>query len=173
MMQKFFARDIARFIVAIVLQVIVFQYIFKGTALSPYVFVFFYPIAILLLPIRTPPIVVILLSFGLGVFIDLYYGTIGIHTSALVFVGFIRQYLLRLMEPRKKYEIKDIPNIANFGVRWFLIYTSILLLANCFFYYAVDAFTLVYLLDILVKTVLSTVISTLFIFIYVILYRNA
>ena len=171
-MNKDLRKNIIRFLIAIILQFIVFQNIFTGSSISQYIYVFFYPIAILLLPIRTLPINIILLSFSLGIVIDLYEGSVGIHTSALVFMGFARTYVLRLIEPRKKYVLTDTPVSSTFGISWFILYCSILLGLHCFFYYSVDAFTFVFFLNILLKTILSVIASLLFIFIYQLIFNK-
>ncbi len=167
-----FLKQTRIFIVAFILQVVLFQNIFVGTVIAPYVFVFFYPIAILSLPIRIHPIIVILVSFFFGILIDLYYGTIGIHTGALVWSGFIRLYLLRVFEPRKAYKVKDQPTISAFGGVWFLQYSAVFLFLHCLFFYGIEAFTLVFIIDILIKTILSTIVSVFFIFVFNLIFQK-
>src|SRR4249920_2342327 len=61
---------------------------------------FLYPIIILLLPFRMTKHYVILLGFVIGLVIDIFYDTVGVHAFALTGMAYARGVLLSWLEPR-------------------------------------------------------------------------
>lgn len=129
----------------------------------PYFNVLIYPLFIILLPLKTPRALQILLGFVLGISIDIFYNSLGIHASAAVFLAFIRPFVLKYLEPRGGYNVNYSPTKRRMGLPWFLRYASILLFAHIFYYFFVEAFTPVYMVDILLKTFFSFIVSMIII----------
>ena len=65
----------------------------------------------------------LLLGFVLGVFVDAFYDTGGIHALASVFLIFIREKWLNLITPQGGYEINAMPTINMGGIVWFSGYS--------------------------------------------------
>jgi hypothetical protein len=101
-----------------------------------------------------------------GLTVDFLYDTLGVHASAAVFTGFIRASILKMLEPRGGYNMTYSPTVRMMGVGWFAQYTAVLMFAHIFFYYSVEAFTFVYIANILVKTIVSFIASMAFIMIF-------
>ncbi|MBI1227474.1 MAG: hypothetical protein GC192_19740 [Bacteroidetes bacterium] len=160
-----------RFVGLLLLQGLVFKNIGVGWESFPYLHIIVFPLFILLLPLRTPKTLVILLAFLLGISVDFLYDTLGVHASAAVFTGFIRSLVLKMLEPRGAYNMSYSPTIARMGLGWFVQYVSILMFAHIFFYYSVEAFTFVYIADILLKTIVSFLASMVFIMIFQLLFN--
>ncbi len=150
-----------RFVLLWLLQVFVLKQIELGWGGEAYVFVILYPLFIMLLPVNAPRSLVILLSFVLGLSIDLLYETLGVHAAAATFTAFIRPLVLRLMSPRDGYNPKAVPTKDYLGSAWFLRYAGIMLFLHLFFYFSVQAFTFAYIVDILLRTFFSWVVSLL------------
>ena len=158
-----------RFVVLAALQVLVISRIGVGEDWGRYLQVLLYPLVILLLPINLPTVVVLIISFALGMCIDVPLGTLGIHTSALVLTGFARSLVLAILEPREGYQVDQSPTKAEFGFRWFISYSAILMGVHCFTYFAVETFTFVYIGEILLRAVGSFSVSMILILLYVII----
>lgn len=156
-----------RFLFLVFIQVLVFKQMTIGWSGFNYVHVIVYPLFILLLPIRTPDPVVILLGFLIGITVDLFYYSYGVHASATVFMAFIRPFVLQLLTPRGGYNINHSPNIEKFGIGWFLIYAGVLLFLHLLFYFIVSVFTHVYWEDIVLRTLFSFIVSFIVILLYV------
>ena len=62
-----------------------------------------YPVVIIFLPVELRRSFVVLTAFLLGLCIDSFYDSPGVHTAALVLTGFFRGTILRLFEPRQGY----------------------------------------------------------------------
>jgi rod shape-determining protein MreD len=127
------------FILLILLQVLVFDNIEFDGYINPYIYVMF----ILLLPVEIPSWLLLLISFGTGAVMDIFCGSPGMHTSATVLAGFVRPYALRITSPRDGYEPGVDPSMLIYGLRWFLIYTSFVILVHhtALFYLEVFRFT--------------------------------
>ncbi len=94
-------RNIIRFVLLVLFQVLVFNNIQLGGYLNPYIYVLF----LLLMPFETPRWLLLVAAFTLGISIDVFSNTLGIHTSATVFMAFIRPFVLDFIAPRDGYEI--------------------------------------------------------------------
>ncbi len=166
------SRNTIRIIILILIQVLVLKSMETDNGVLKYVNIIIFPLGILLLPIRTSPTVVLLAAFFSGFFVDIFYDSLGVHASATVFMAFLRPYVLNFLEPREGYNVDYSPSRSHFGLIWFLQYTGILLAAYLFFYFSIEAFTFVFILNILVKTILSFIISMLFVLFYVLIFDN-
>jgi rod shape-determining protein MreD len=120
---------------------------------------------IILLPVEIPSWLLLLLSFGTGIIIDLFSGSPGMHSSATVFAGFVRPYILRIVSPRDGYETRSEPSMLNYGFRWFLIYSLLIVLVHhiTLFYLEVFRFTDFF------RTMLRVILSSLFTVIFIVL----
>ena len=163
--------NIFRFLGLILLQGLVLKNIGEGWEEFPCLFVIIYPLAIMLLPLRTPRVLTIVLAFIAGLMVDAFYSSPGIHASAAVFMAFCRPFVLKALEPRNGYNVNYSPTAARWGFTWFLKYTAIMLAIYLFFYFSVEAFTFVFLGSILLKTLVSLITSMIFILIYQVIFN--
>ncbi len=163
-------RNIWRFILLLLLQVLILKRISLGGPSFNYVQIFIYPLFLFLLPISLGRGWLLLLGLLLGLSIDVFYDTPGLHGSAAVFTAFIRPFVLHAMEPRGGYKVQAIPTLAEFGSNWFYRYAGILLAAHSFLYFMVEAFQVSEILFVLLKTFLAFVASMLLIVIYMLIF---
>ena len=159
-----------RFVVFAALQVLVLSRIGAGEEWARYVQPLLYPVVVLLLPVGLPTVVVLAVAFALGLAIDVFVGAIGIHAAALVITGFARSAALALLEPREGYNIGQVPTRRQFGMQWFASYAAILLGVHVFSYFAVEAFTFVYIGEILMRAVGSFCVSMILVLLYVLVF---
>jgi rod shape-determining protein MreD len=147
------------FIILILLQVLLFNNIQFSGYVNPYVYLMF----ILLLPVEIPSWIMLLLSFGTGFIIDLFSGSPGMHASATLLAGFVRPYILAIISPRDGYEGRSEPSMLNFGFRWFLTYTVLIVIVHhtALFYLEVFRFTDFF------RTLLRVMLSSLFTVIFI------
>lgn len=147
------------FILLILLQVLLFNNIQFSGYVNPYVYILF----ILLLPMEIPSWLLLVSAFLMGIMIDFFSGSPGVHTSATVLIGFVRPYVLRLVSPRDGYESGSDPSMFNYGFRWFASYTLLIVLIHhtTLFYFEVFRFTDFF--RTLLRVILSTIFSMTFI----------
>ncbi len=135
-MIKVLPRNIARFIILITAQIIIFDNIQFSGFINPYIYVLF----ILLLPFETPKWALLFSAFLLGLTVDLFSETLGMHTAACVFMAFLRPYVLNIISPREGYESGTFPRVAYYGITWFAKYAFILILAHHLLLFYIEIF---------------------------------
>jgi hypothetical protein len=101
------------------------------------------------------------LAFLLGIIIDIFSNTYGLHASSLVMMAYFRPILFKFYGPREGYDPLKEPNVFDMGNRWFTLVFGILLLIHNFWFFLVESFQLNQFLFILQKTIFSTVPSFL------------
>lgn len=170
-MNKGIVNNIVRFIVLILLQALVLRRITFDWNDFGFIHILVYPLFIILLPIKTPKVVTLLLAFLMGIIIDTFYDSLGVHASALVFTAYIRSIVLKALEPYGGYNVEDSPTLVNFGSGWWMTYASILFFVHILFYFSVEAFSFVFIFEIMMNTIFSFVVSILIIFITQIILR--
>jgi len=149
------ARNIIRFIVVVIFQILVMDNVMISGYMVPYVYLLF----ILLMPFETPRWIVLLSGFFLGLGIDLFEHTLGLHMAATVLVAFIRPYFLNLLAPRDGYEPETFPRIHFYGFVWFLKYTLLMVLTHHLVLFYLEVFQLQNFLSTLLRVILSTALS--------------
>ena len=88
------ARNLVRFVFILLLQVLVFRSLTIYYPVLDNISIIIYPVIIMLLPMRTPGALILVIAFVLGILVDMFYNTPGVHASACVFTGFIRPFVL-------------------------------------------------------------------------------
>ncbi len=151
--------NIWRFILFFLLQVVICIRVDLSYGSFNYIHLLIYPLAVFMLPFRTPKALVLIIAFVYGLSIDAFYNSPGVHASAMVFSAYIKGLILRFLEPFEGYTATDFPTIQKMGFGWFLSFISILLLLHCFFYFSVESFTFVYFFDIFLNTIFTFIAS--------------
>ncbi len=155
-MIRLLARNIVRFIVIILVQVLLLDNVLLGGYLNPY----FYVLFILLMPFETPRWMLLVAGFFLGLSIDLFTNTLGMHTAATVLISFIRPWVLSMFAPRDGYEPDTFPRIYYYGFRWFAGYATILTFMHHLALFYIEVFHFQYFFNTLLRVVLSTALTT-------------
>lgn len=155
-MIKLLPLNIIRFIALLLAQVLIFNNIEIGGYIIPYIYILF----IILLPFETPPWLTLFLAFILGLSVDIFSETLGMHAAATVFMAFLRPYILSYFAPRDGYESGSFPRVFYYGFPWFIKYASIMVLAHHFFFFYVEMFKFQDFFTTLLRVVLSTLFSS-------------
>lgn len=129
-------RNIIRYILLVAVQVLIINNIELGRFINPFLYVLF----IIILPFETPKWLVLFSAFIIGITIDMFTDTGGMHAAACVFMGYIRPGILKLFSPRDGYEFGTQPTVQYLGIPWFLSYAGILVLAHHLILFYVEIF---------------------------------
>ena len=151
---------IVSFVVIVLIQVVLMNNIQFSGFINPY----FYILFIILLPINIPRYLLLILGFVLGITIDIFSNTPGIHTSATVFIAFLRPFIINSYNLDDQ-EKKMIPSISNIGVKWFVKYIVIMIVAHHFFLFFIEVFSFSGFLHTLLRCILSSIFTFVFILI--------
>jgi len=139
--------------------------IFKNAVLFHTAFCFIYIAYLLLLPVETNPLFLMLIGFVMGIVIDMFYDSIGLHAMSCVLIMYLRNHWLARLTPQGGYEISAVPGIAMSGVQWLLVYITPLILLHqaVLFFTEVGGFQ--YFWFTLVKVLTSTLFTIIVILI--------
>jgi len=154
-MIKRIPRYIINFFLLVFLQVFIFNNIQFSGFINPYIYIIF----ILLLPFETPNWLLLILAFLLGLSVDLFTNTVGMHSSATVFMAFIRPYILKVIAPRDGYETETLPQLNYYGFGWFLRYASVLVIVHHSFLFYIEVFSFSNFFFTLLRVILSSIFS--------------
>ncbi len=150
-------RNIIRFIVLVGVQVLLIKNIELGRFINPFIYVLF----IIVLPFETPKWALLFCGFVLGITIDMFYDTAGMHAAACVFMAYVRPGILKLFSPRDGYEFGTQPTIQYLGVPWFVSYSTILVLLHHFVLFFVEVFRFSEFFSTFFRVIISTIFTVL------------
>lgn len=154
-MFRIVSQNIIRFVLLVLLQVLVLNNIQLGGLINPYAYV----LVILSLPIETPRWLTLLVGVVLGLSIDVFTRTLGMHMTATVFLAFLRPIVLQYMAPRDGYEYGTTASIRDHGYLWYLTYAGILILLHHLFLFFVEAFEFENFFRTGLKAILSSLVT--------------
>ena len=160
-----------RFFVLVIGQVLVFKRIAFNWGDFAFIHFIIYPLFLILLPIKTSRPLVIFLGFLIGLSVDLFYDSPGIHASAGVFTGYARGILLDFIEPYEGYNTNDSPTVETMGIGWFMTFSSILFGLHFLWYFSVEAFSFVFFFEILLNTIFSFIASFIIVMLLLLIFR--
>ena len=168
-MQSLIIPNIRRFLLIFLIQILVLKRIDISWEEFNYIFFFIYPLFIFLIPLKVSRTLQVFLAFLVGLSVDVFYDTPGLHAASLLFTTFIKKYILKFLEPVEGYKMDSTPTIRKYGFNWFMIYSSILLFIHLLVYFSLEAFSFVYFFDIILKTIFSFIFSQIILIVYVLI----
>lgn len=166
-MNNWIIRYSLHVVALLALQVLVLSHINIGGLINPYI----YPLLIILLPLSTPRWAIMSIAFFSGMFVDLFQNTLGMHAAAIVFIAFLRPYLLKILNP-KEQEINELMDLFYHGIAWFVIYAGLLLFIHHLVYFFIEKGNFSNFFWTLLKVGLSTLFSGVLMMIYLVLVFN-
>ena len=156
-MIRYFSRHIINFIFLILFQVLILNNIQISGYINPYLYVLF----IILLPFETPKWMLLITGFMLGLSIDIFSNSMGMHAFATVLIAFLRPYIIKYIAPREGYDTGTQPNLNFFGADWFIKYAIILILIHHFALFFMEAFKFQQFFATLLRVILSSIFTLL------------
>jgi rod shape-determining protein MreD len=150
-------KNIIRFFLLIALQILILNNIQFSGFINPYLYVLF----ILMLPFETPKWIVLILAFIMGISIDIFSDSAGMHAAAATFMGYCRPYVLNIIKPRDGYEFSLNPTYSDMGVNWFITYAGILIFLHHLVYFYIEIFRMNEFFIIFLRVILSSVFTLL------------
>lgn len=161
-------NHIARFFGLILLQGLIIDNIDLGPNIYPMTYLLF----LILLPAETPSWGVMILGFLMGLGIDTFNSTLGLHISACVLIAFARPLILRLLSPRDGYEPGQSFGLNTMGIKWMLYFTFIFTFCHHLFFFFMESFHFNNIEITLGRTLLSSFASTASIILLLYLFRH-
>jgi rod shape-determining protein MreD len=151
-------QNILRFIFLILLQVFILDNIQFMGYINPMIYVLF----ILSLPVRFPKWALLILAFIMGLIIDVFSNTAGMHSFALVFAAFLRTPVINIFTSIDEGS-NPTPSFHTFGVSAYVKYVVILVLIHHFILFFIESFSFLHLTLLIPKIIFSSTVTILLI----------
>lgn len=164
-MNNVLIRNITRFLLLVLIQVLVLNNMNLGGFMNPYIYVLF----ILLLPSNINKSLLLILAFITGLTIDYFGNTLGLHASACVAIAFLRPGTINLFFRNHEFSGDEEPGPSSIGYGGFLKYAISLMFIHqtILFYLEILSFSDFFFT--LSKVLLSTVLSVILMMIAILL----
>lgn len=158
-MIKDFGKYVIMFFVLILVQVLILNNIQISGYINPYIYILF----VLLLPFNIPGYFLLGFSFLLGITIDIFGNTPGIHAGATVLLGFIRPAIAQLVSTRELIEKGPTPTMKILGMANFIKYIVIAVLIHHLVLFFAETFSFGDFFETLLRWLISSIFSILII----------
>lgn len=131
----------------------------KNLALFGVAFCFLYLLGILNLPIPISHVLLILICFVMGLAVDVFYDTIGIHAASATLMGFLRPYWLKAISPTGGYDDATRPSQPEMGIVWYISYSLPMIFAFSLVFFTADQWGSGSFFGVLNKSILSSIFT--------------
>ena len=155
-------RNIGRFLLLMLLQLLVLNNVYMGSYVMPMLYVLF----ILMLPTSTGRVPMLLVAFGTGLMVDVMAGALGFHALACTAVAMMRITFADRILTRGENVVIETPSVFSVTPQYYLSYLLLLTGAFYLIFYAAELFGFRGVGDVLLATVCSTVVTALLAVLY-------
>lgn len=160
--------NILRFVVLVVAQVLIVNHIRLGGFVHPYIYLIF----VMLLPINIPGWQLLISGFGIGLVIDLFMGTLGMHAGATTVMAFCRPSIIKLVSGTQKFENIKEPNVNQLGFPWFVRYTICMVMVHNFTLFMFEGFSFHLVGQAILRILISVPVSVFLILLILYLFSS-
>ena len=172
-----YLKNFFRFWIIILIQVLILNKITLRWWSQPIGFPVFipyiYPLFILLLSFETPVCLLLFLGFALGLTMDTFMNTAGMHACATVLIAYLRTNVLNALLPKNLSEYPNqSPGVKNMGWMPFLVYSLFLIVIHHAVFFSVELWNFSNIGYLLLKILASSATSLLFIIAYLLLFTR-
>lgn len=165
-MNKLVWRNIGRFVLLMLLQLLVLNNVYMGGYVMPMLYVLF----VLMLPTSLKRIPMLLIAFATGLLVDIMSGALGFHALACTLVAMVRILSADRLLTRGENVVIDTPGIYSVTPQYFIGYVMLLLALFYLVFFSIELFGFRGLGGVLLATVCSTVVTTLLVVLYQVVF---
>lgn len=149
-------QNIFSFVILVLIQVLALNNIQFLGYINPYIYILF----ILSLPVKFPRWLSLILAFILGLTIDVFSNTIGMHTFATVLIAFFRNGIIKLFTSIEEGS-NPIPSFYSFGVGAYIKYVVFMVLLHHSALFLLEAFSFSIFWMTVLRILLSSFVTVL------------
>lgn len=129
-------KYIVMFFGLVLIQVLVLNQVQFSGYVNPYLYLLF----IMLLPLNSPQYIVLPLAFLIGLSVDIFSNSLGVHAAATTFIAFIRPFVIRAISTHEE-DRSEYPGLKQNGFLWFLYYTIGMVIFHHFILFYLEIFS--------------------------------
>ena len=160
-------KQIGRYVAVMLLQVLLFDQLQLWGVCHPYIYI----LCLLMMPITLPHTVDMLIGAGVGLIMDVFCNSLGVHTASCILLMFIRPYLLKAFV-NDTDRLNEQISLRAIGMEALVKYTVILVVIHHLMVFTLAAWSWSHMGFVLLETLVSGILTCLLIIGYNILkYR--
>ncbi len=149
-------KQIGRYLLIMVLQVLLFDQLQLWGACHPYIYV----LCLLMMPITLPHSVDMLIGAFAGFIMDIFCNSLGVHMAACILLMYIRPYLIGVIV-NDKDRLNEQISLHSIGMEALLKYTVIMVLIHHLTVFSLAAWSWSHMGFVLLETIVSSTITIL------------
>ncbi len=157
-------QSLIKILGAIVLYLFLQVFVVRNLVFFDVGFCFLYISVILFLPNTVPVSGVLVIAFLVGLVIDIFSNTAGLHASACVLIAFLRSYILKILFPTRGLETELVISLEGLGTERFIRYIVIMTFTHHLYLFFIEAGTIQFFLNTSLKVVSSVLFTSLVVF---------
>lgn len=147
-------KQIGRYIVVMLLQVFLFDQLQLLGVCHPYIYV----LCLLMMPITLPHSADMIIGAVVGLIMDIFCNSLGVHTASCIFIMFIRPYMIGALV-NDKDRLNEQISLRALGVEALFKYVVILVLVHHLMVFLLAAWSWSHIGFVLMETVVSSIIT--------------
>ncbi len=151
-------KQIGRYILVMMLQVLLFNQLQLWGACHPYIYI----LCLLMMPITLPHSVDMLIGAGVGLVMDIFCNSLGVHTAACILLMYVRPYLIGVLV-NDKDRLNEQISLRAIGMEALLKYVVILVVLHHLTVFMLAAWSWTHIGFVLLETLVSSVLTILII----------
>ena len=151
-------KQIGRYIIVMILQVLLFDQLQLLGACHPYIYV----LCLLMMPITVPHSLSMILGAAAGIIMDIFCNSLGVHTAACILVMFIRPYLIGAIVSDKD-RLNEQINLHTIGMEALVKYVVIMVLIHHLAIFLLAAWSWHHIGFVALETIVSSTVTILII----------
>ena len=135
-MNLIFLKGVLLFAILLLAQVLVLNHIHLFDCATPLLYVY----VVLLFRRNYPRWGILLVSFLLGLLVDIFSNTPGVAAASMTFLGFLQPYVLAMFLNRDSDEDLQ-PSMKSLGFAKFFYYAAVLVVVYCAIFFTIETFS--------------------------------
>ncbi len=155
------SKQIGRYILVMMLQVLLFDQLQLWGVCHPYIYI----LCLLMMPITLPHNAEMVIGAVVGLIMDVFCNSLGIHTASCILLMFIRPYLIGAVV-NDKDRLNEQISLRSIGMEALIKYVAIMVVVHHLTVFMLAAWSWHHLGFVLLETVVSSAITILVIIAY-------
>lgn len=147
-------KQIGRYILVMLLQVLLLDQLQLWGACHPYLYI----LCLLMMPITLPHSVSMVIGAAVGLVMDIFCNSLGVHTAACILLMFIRPYLIGVIV-NDKDRLNEQISLRAIGMEALIKYVVILVLIHHLTVFLLAAWSWTHIGFVLLETLVSSLIT--------------
>ena len=165
-MNNSLTANIAKFIILLLVQVTICSHVNLLGYINPFIYIIF----ILMYPIKNNRLLFLVVAFNLGLFVDMFLDSGGIHAGASVFLAFVRPIFLKYTFGTL-YDNQTL-KFSKLQINELVIYVSFMTLFHHLIVFSLEIFNIKQILVVLKNTLVSSLFTTILSILIILLFKN-